>query len=453
MPAQRDGHRGGDAAPGADMTQKAQKIKKTQPDKARDLARMKALATGLLVAAAALFVLARSQHEAGVWPWVAAFAEAATVGALADWFAVVALFRRPLGLPIPHTAILPANKARVADNLAVFIRDKFLGTDALLARVTAFDPAKQVSRWLADPVHAQALGERMARGVAESLDVIDDDRVKAVLYEALQRRATQFDVGKLTGRLLALLTADNQHQLLLNEGIRRLSAWLDQPEVQQIVADRIVQIAGSEYPKMLAALGFIGVSADELGLRLAQALVKGFDGWLHDIGDDPAHERRRAFDETVEAFIARLKDDPAFRARIDTAKRELLARPEVNEYVGGVWDQFVAWLRDDLEQPDSRLRGRIVDAALRFAQTLSREPQLRDSLNDHLQHAIRALAPELRDGIAAHIAQTVKRWDDATLVRDVEMSIGRDLQFIRFNGTIVGGLAGLAIHAAVVVAG
>ncbi|MDR5762691.1 DUF445 domain-containing protein [Caballeronia sp. LZ035] len=408
---------------------------------------MKWFAFALLIAAGALFALAKSRHDAGLWAWVSSFAEAAMVGALADWFAVVALFRHPLGVPIPHTAILPANKARVGDNLAAFVRDRFLGTDALVARVNAFDPASRLSLWLAEPKNAELLGKKAVTAVGQLLSFADDDRIKTMLHDTLRRRADQFDLAGAAGGVLASLTSDRRHQLLLDEGLTQLAAWLDKPEVQEMLAARIVAVAGEEYPKLVGMLGFVGLSAEELGGKFAAGLVRGANQWLHDISSDPEHERRQAFDAAVARFVERLRTDPAFKARIDEHKREWLERPELRDYVNGLWDEFVAWLDADIRRPDSALHMKVVAMAGGFAAALGNDPALRDSINEHMRDALKALAPELRDGIAKHIAATVKQWDDATLVRDVELNIGRDLQFIRVNGTLVGGAVGILIHA------
>lgn len=425
----------------------------SQVAQSKKLKKMKALATALLVAVIVLLIYSKRQHDAGAWGWVSAFAEAAMVGALADWFAVVALFRRPLGLPIPHTAILPRNKARVADALAAFVRDKFLGTDALLAKLPSIDPAKRLAVWASEPINARLLADRLADASTEMLRFVDDTRVKNVLYHALSRRLEGLDLGLVIGKLLDILTEDNRHQLLLNEGIRRTSEWLDKPEIQQLFADKIMLVAGTEYPKMVGALGFIGINPDELGLKLAVALVRGFNRWLHDIGDDPEHERRRAFDATVASFITRLKSDPEFREKIDTAKRELLAHPAARDYVSGIWDSLRARLEADLARPDSTLRARLAEAIARFGQRVMTSPALTDSINAHFGQAIRSLAPSIRDTIAVHIAETVRQWDDEAIANEVEASVGSDLQYIRINGTVVGGLVGVGIHGALLLAG
>ena len=417
------------------------------PGKRAALNRMKIIATGLLLVAAGLFALARYHHDAGWWAWLAAFSEAAMVGALADWFAVVALFRHPLGLPFPHTAILPANKARVADNLAEFVRDKFLGSDALIDKIASFDPAQRLAAWLAEPRNAALLGEKALVATSQMLELIDDDHVKSVLYKTIKQRAEGFDLAGGVGALLSTLMADGRHQRLLDEGLGELSVWLDKPEIQQLLADKIVQIAGDEYPTLIGALGFVGLKAEDLGFKFAGGLVRGAGKWLSDIASNPEHERRQAFDRAVANFIERLKSDPSFKQRIDEHKQQWLDRPELLSYVNGLWDDFTGWLRDDIARPESTLRAKIVSAASGFARTLGDDAALRASINTHMHEAMRGLAPELSEGIARHISKTVREWDDRTLVRDVELSIGRDLQYIRLNGTVVGGVVGVLIHA------
>jgi uncharacterized membrane-anchored protein YjiN (DUF445 family) len=414
---------------------------------------MKAIATGLLAAVVALLILSKSQHDAGVWAWVSAFAEAATVGALADWFAVVALFRHPLGLPIPHTAILPRNKARVADALASFVRDKFLGTEALLSRLSSVDPAKRLAEWMGTPSNATLLANRIADTGVEILRFVDDAPVKAVLYRTLSAKLATLDLSGVIGRLLDVLTEDKRHQLLLDETLRKASAWLDKPDVQQLFADRIIQVAGTEYPKMIAALGFIGVKPEELGFKVAGALVDGFNRWLHDIADDPQHERRLAFDETVQSFITRLKHDEAFRARIERAKQECLSHPATRDYVSSLWDSLRVKFETELANPQSGLRKRFAAMLASFGKRLAEKPALQASINAHFGSLVRGLAPGIRETIANHIAETVRQWDDTSISREVESSVGSDLQFIRINGTVVGGLAGLLIHAVLLLAG
>lgn len=413
------------------------------PQKIAQLARMKGLAAAALLAVAALFVLARYQG----WPWVAAFAEAATIGALADWFAVVALFRHPLGLPIPHTAILPRNKARLADNIAEFIRDKFLDTASLVARLRSANPAERLAGWLKDPKNATIFAERLVVVMAESLDFMDDPRVRRLALHALRRRAGSLDMADSMGGILDALTQGGRHQVLLDESIHKLAQWLDEPGVRHSFASMILDVAAREYPKVVATLGFVGIDPTELGDKVATGIVAGVHGLLDDIATNPDHPRRAAFDEVVTRYIGRLKSDEAFRAQVDQMKREFLAHPAVGTYLRDLWDELRAWLGRDMARADSMIRQRIASAAGALGTSLAANEALRDSLNEHLEKTVESLAPELRTGLAGHIASTVRAWNDEDLVREIEVSVGRDLQFIRLNGTFVGGLIGLALYA------
>lgn len=249
------------------------------PEKVAALARMKRIATVLFVAVTILFVVARREG----WPWVAAFAEAAMIGALADWFAVVALFRRPLGLPIPHTAILPRNKARLADNLAIFIRDRFLDTQSLVTRLRAAQPADRIAAWLQDEKNARLLADRIAVLLAESLDFMDDKRVRRLVLHALRRRAGTLDLAAGVGRIMDVLTEDGRHQALLDEGLRKLAAWLDDPAVKEGFAGMIVDVASKEYPKVVSMLGLVGINPAELGEKVSVGIVAGVNGLLDEV--------------------------------------------------------------------------------------------------------------------------------------------------------------------------
>ena len=407
---------------------------------------MKRLATTLLILVTGLFVFARMQRDMGPWAWVAAFAEAAMIGALADWFAVVALFKHPLGLPIPHTAIIPRNKVRIAENLAVFVRDKFLATDTLLEKIRHFDPAQKIASWLSVKANSEILTDKILSMLINGLDFIDDERVQAALRNAIQNNAQQLDLGKTLGNLLGILTQDKRHQLLLNEVLKKLAVGLDDPETQKTLAAMILEVAGREYPSLLQMLGMVA-NTDEFSLKIANSLVASINTWLHDIADDPNHSRRKQFDDVVEEFLERMKNDPALHQKINAWKDLLLASPEATQYINGLWSQLKQWLRDDIVKDNSSLREKIIDGTAQMGAWLMENPNLRDSINDHMADAARSLAIDLRETIAHHIANTVKQWEDSELVRELEMSVGSDLQYIRINGTVVGGLIGIVLHA------
>jgi len=425
-----------------EMTSIHSKIKQQQ------LSNMKRSATALLAGVTFLFILARWQQGMGLWGWVAAFAEAAMIGALADWFAVVALFKRPLGLPIPHTAIIPRNKERIADNLALFVRDKFLATDTLVEKIRGFDPAQKIAGWLNAGNNADLFAGKALALVANGLDFIDDARVQRALHTAVQQRMGQLDLGQTIGGLLDILTEDNRHQLLLNEALRKLATALDDPASQKALAGMIIEVAGREYPGLMQMLGMVA-DPEEFSQKISTSLVASINSWLHEIGDDPAHPRRQQFDQVVADFLQRMKNDPALHQKIDRWKQQLLGSPQAAQYIDGLWGQLKTWLRDDLAQDDSALRTKIADGARHMGQWLADNPALRDSINDHMADAARGMASDLRDTIALHIASTVKQWEDSELVRELELSVGSDLQFIRINGTVVGGLIGIVLHAIV----
>lgn len=414
--------------------------------KLQQLNKMKRLATTLLIFVTSLFIFARMQGDMGSWAWVVAFTEAAMIGALADWFAVVALFKRPLGLPIPHTAIIPQNKVRIAENLAVFVRDKFLATDTLLEKIRSFDPAQKIASWLSVRSNSEILTDKILEMLVNGLDFIDDERVQSALRNAIQTNVQQMDMGKTLGNLLGILTQDNRHQQLLNEALKKLAAALDDPETQKTLAGMIIEVSGREYPSLLQMLGMVA-NTDEFSLKIASSLVASINRWLHDIGDDASHPRRKQFDDVVEEFLERMKNDPAFHQKINSWKEMLLASPEATQYINGLWAQLKQWLRDDIVKNNSSLRKKIADGTTKMGLWLVENPSLRDSINDHMAEAARSLAIDLRETIAHHIANTVKQWDDSELVHELETSVGSDLQYIRINGTIVGGLIGLALHA------
>ena len=412
----------------------------------QQLNKMKRLATALLVLVTSLFIFARMQREMGPWAWIAAFAEAAMIGALADWFAVVALFKRPLGLPIPHTAIIPQNKVRIAENLAVFVRDKFLATDTLLEKIRSFDPAQKIASWLSIRSNSEILTDKILAMLLKGLDFIDDERVQTALRSAVQTNVQQMDLGKTLGNLLSILTQDNRHQQLLNEALKKIATALDDPETQKTLAGMIIEVSGREYPNLLQMLGMV-TNTDEFSLKIASSLVASINRWLHDIGDDASHPRRKQFDDVVEEFLESMKNDPAFHQKINSWKEMLLASPEATQYINGLWAQLKQWLRDDIARDNSSLREKIADSTTQMGLWLVENPSLRDSINDHMADAARSLAIDLRETIAHHIANTVKQWEDRELVHELEMSVGSDLQYIRINGTVVGGLIGIVLHA------
>ncbi|PZP62396.1 MAG: DUF445 domain-containing protein [Pseudoxanthomonas spadix] len=416
------------------------------------LRRMKLAAFGLLVLMLAGFGLSHAMGLRGGWAWLAAFCEAAAVGAMADWFAVVALFRRPLGLPIPHTAIVPRGKARLADSLAVFVRDHFLAPEALLEKLRVFDPAARLGQWLAEPAQAKLLAG-MARGWAlQALDLLDESAVRAAIQRFVIARLRGWNAAGTAGQVLGLLTADGRHQALLDAALKRIARWLDDPALKARASALIVRYARREWPKLMGTVDLIK-PVDEIGDALAQRIAAAALEELQTVLSTPGHPLRQDYEAWLSRYVQRLREDPALVERVEQIKQDLIDHPAVQDYVRGLWDQVHAALRADLENPASRLAAHLEQLLQTLGEALGRDASLRDALNAHLTTAADSLTTRLRDGVTRHIAQTMKGWDERQLVDVLELAVGRDLQYIRFNGTIVGGLIGLALHAVVVLWG
>jgi uncharacterized membrane-anchored protein YjiN (DUF445 family) len=403
------------------------------------LVAMKRIALGLLAAAAVLYAIAsalRPRHAA--FGYVAAFAEAAMVGAIADWFAVVALFRHPLGLPIPHTAIIPTNKSRIGANLAGFICHNFLGTEQVLRKLRSFDPARRLAQWLAQPLHARQLGRHLVSAARIGLDAFDDERVRHFMHGLVVARLEQLDVARVAGEVLDALTADRKHQALLDEVLLQVAAVLADAQVRT----RIAGVIADE----LRLLRYVGL--DEIaGKLVTEKMIASVGRIIVEMADEPEHPLRLRFDEFMANFIARLKDDPGFRLRGETIKREVLAQPALAGYLHRLWSELLVWLKHDLARDDSSIAARIADMARTLGAKLEADEPMRQWINDQVVVAAPRWIERYRGDIGSYITARVDEWNTAEMTNELERNIGRDLQFVRINGTLVGGLVGLVIHA------
>ncbi len=401
------------------------------------LARMKRIAGGLLALAALLYAIAsalEARHPG--WRYVAAFAEAAMIGAIADWFAVVALFRRPLGLPIPHTAIIPANKARIGRELADFICGNFLATDQVLEKLRAFDPAAQFARWLSDPAHAGRVADHAVAAARYGLHAFDDQRVRRFVGDAVVSQLERVDVSRIAGQVLDVLTAQGRHQALLDEVLQQLGELMSDPDIQARVADAIA--AEVKY------LRYVGLD-QVAGAIVAKKMVAGIGRLMAEMGDDADHELRLRFDRFMAEYVERLKNDPVLQARGEALKREVLRDPHIAGYLQGLWSDVLGWLQADLDKPDSLVRERIAGAACQLGQRLREDAAMQQWINEQLMAAAPPAIERYREDIRRYIAARVDAWNTAEMTAELERNIGRDLQFVRINGTLVGGLIGLAI--------
>ena len=411
---------------------------------------MKRIALALLAAAALIYALAtfvETRHpDWTALGYLAAFAEAAMVGAVADWFAVVALFRHPLGLPIPHTAIIPANKNRIGDRLADFICDNFLATPQVLAKLAQFDPAARLAAALAKPVNAGRIGEWGVAAMRYGLAAFDDARVSAFLRNAVATGLGRVDLSVLLGRALGAMTAGGRHQALLDDLLVEVAGWIESDALQEQVADVIA--------KEIRALRWVGL--DQKAARLAtRKLVVAVARTINEVADHPEatgadatpHPLRQRFDHFMHDFIDRLQNDPEFIARGAQIRAELIAHPALVDYLQGLWDELRRWLDADLAQPDSAIRVRIAALAAGLGERLAGDAEIRRWINEQITAAAPRAIARWRHDIRRYISTTVAGWDAGEMTRELERHIGRDLQFIRINGTLVGGLVGLTIHA------
>ncbi|MGN6389710.1 MAG: DUF445 domain-containing protein [Burkholderiaceae bacterium] len=411
-------------------------------DKRRRLRNTKRLANGLLAAATALFAAATWLD--GRYPgmdYVAAFAEAAMVGAVADWFAVVALFRHPLGMSfIPHTAIIPANRARIADNLGNFVQGEFFSTRHILDALARFDLAERLSQWLRDPAHAAELASLASSGLLHLVRRVDTATVRDALRGMVAANLRRMNLAALGASVIETMTHDGRHQVLLDQALSGIEGMLDKPHVRLRIETMLAEMLPLYFESLKAAGGKLA----------AERVVAAVQGLLGEIAADPQHELRQRFDIAVGGFIDRLRDDPSYRETIDGYLVRLGDNPAFAAYLDGLWDEGLRWLEAELSKPESSAQARIAAALAHFGELLADDPALRGWINRQVADLAPPVIERYRGRIGAFIAQKMHEWKDEEIVDKLELHIGRDLQFIRFNGTRVGGFAGLAIHAVTV---
>lgn len=403
-------------------------------DRARTMRRM---ATGLLVLMAAIFLVSGqflSVHPA--WGYVHAFAEAAMVGGLADWFAVTALFRRPLGLPIPHTAIIPENKDRIADTMATFLRENFLIPAVVARRLRDMNLAHAVGSYLAEP--RPEGGSRVSVGagelLVEVLQSLDPERLGSQVRAALAAGLERLPIAPLAGKMLGTMIADNRHRAVIDSLIRWAGLVLEDNE--QMVRDMIHNRANG-------LLRFTGL--DE---RLANSVLDGLYKLLAEVLVDSAHPLRGKIEEGLAKLARDLVDDPETREKVERLKNELIANPAVAEWWSGVWERLRQGLIRSVRgegKPDASFAA-LADSLTEMGVALRDDPRLQWQVNRFARRTAVGIASRYGGQIVQLVSETVKRWDATTITDRVEGAVGRDLQFIRMNGTLVGGLVGVVIH-------
>ena len=401
--------------------------------RAHELRAMKRRATGLLLVVTVGFLaVAIWGGEGGAWGYVRAALEASMVGGLADWFAVTALFRHPLGLPIPHTAVIKARKDQFGATLGEFVQQHFLSADAISERVQASGAIRRSADWLAAPANATTVAGHASDLVVGLADLVRDEDVHQVLEAELRNFVERVPLAPLAGRALRYATAEGRHEELLNAILRNGARYLD--DNRESLRYRF----GQQSPWWLP-----GAVED----RIFDRLLDGFCALLQSVNDDPNHELRRYFDERLAEFANRLEHDPDLRTRGEQLKQELLAHPQLRVWTASLWADVKANIREQASDPDSALRVRMSGALANAAERLRVEPALQAKAEELVDRGVRHIVGQFHDELAALVSGTIARWDaDETSYR-LELLLGRDLQFIRINGTVVGGIAGVAIHA------
>ncbi|MDZ4761961.1 MAG: DUF445 domain-containing protein [Alphaproteobacteria bacterium] len=401
---------------------------------------MRRAATGLLLLMTAVYLISHIWGEdEGSWGYVRAFAEAAMVGGLADWFAVTAIFRRPLGLPIPHTAVIPTNQKRIADSVGHFIADNFLRADLVQARVASKDLSASLGRWLADLPQSRAFATGIVSALPGLLDALDDETVAAFLRRQASDAANGARLAPAFSSVVEALAHQGRHQAildaLLHQGFRLLE------DNHQLIREKVRDRTGWMWRMV------------KVDRQAADSLIVALEDLLREVAMDPSHPVRLRLTETVAKFAADLRDDPVLQHRIESWVREAVSHPTVAQAMEAGWTEFKAALRRDAGSPDSRLRAWLEDALMNVGLGLVRDATVRDALNERIRSLLVQMAERHGKDVSKLVSDTIRAWDANTIVEKLEMNVGRDLQFIRVNGTVIGGLVGLVLHAGAMLLG
>jgi uncharacterized membrane-anchored protein YjiN (DUF445 family) len=399
--------------------------------KRRDLRRMKVVATGFLVSATVVFVLARVFAGPAWLGFVETAAEAGMVGALADWFAVTALFRRPMGLPIPHTAIIPTRKDTLGRSLGDFVSANFLSIEVVRDKLARAHLVSRIGGWLAKPDNADRATAELSNAANAALRVLRDEDVQEVIENAVVSRLVSQPWGPPLGKLLGQIFADGSHRKLVDLVCDRAYDWVR--DNHNSMLDVVSQRAPSWSPKFID---------DLVGERVYNQVLSF--AWA--VKTEPDHQLRKAVDTFLVEFTKDLQHDDATIRRAEEVKSQVLDHPEVQRVVGSAWATAKRMLLDAADDPDSQLRIRVRDGLVSLGERLAADGEWQDKVEGWLRDAADYVVKHYAAEITTLITDTVERWDGAQTSRKIELQVGRDLQFIRINGTVVGALAGLLIH-------
>ncbi|MCB8909787.1 DUF445 family protein [Rhodococcus rhodochrous] len=402
--------------------------------KRRELRRMKAVATGFLVVAAIIYLFCRWQETRGAGAWVGyvrAASEAGMVGALADWFAVTALFRHPLRIPVPHTAIIKRKKDQLGANLSSFVGSNFLAPEVVSAKVESAQIPLRVGSWLAEPESAQRVAKETSTVLRGVVGILREDDIQQIIDHTIVKRIAEPEWGPPIGRVLTELLAENRHLPLVDMLAERAHQWA---LGSQETIDRVISRDSPSWsPKFVDLL---------LGEKIHRELVE----FTWKVRSNPDHEVRLAVNKFLADYARDLQSDPVTIAKAEKVKAEIMGRDEITGLAAATWRTAKRMILDSVDDPNSTLRTKIAENVMAFGIRVREDAELRTKIDGWLLDAVRFVASNYADEITSVIRETVERWDAEEASRKIELAVGRDLQFIRINGTVVGSLAGLAIY-------
>lgn len=394
---------------------------------------MQRLATLLLVLMLVLLgvsVAFRDVHPA--MQWLQAFATAASVGAIADWFAVVALFHHPLGVPLPHTAIVARNKDRIGESLGHFVEHNFLTAENVVRKLEQRNLSLAAADWIADENHADQVARQLCAWVPGMLDAMGDDDVRRLFSRAIRSQLDKLDTAKIAASVLTVLTSGGRHQVMLDRALHALEHFL---VVNQDAITARFGDASKYTPRVFDAF-------------IVKKFVAGLIGLMHEIVEKPDHDIRQQFDTAIRDFVVRLETEDRYRKQADALKAEFLAHLESEGYYGVVWLDLKSRLEADIGADDSALRTHLRDLLQKLGAGMREDPVLQSKINAWASGVVATLLMRHRHQVSGLITEVVKGWDARELSEKMELEMGRDLQYIRINGTLVGGLVGVLLHAA-----
>ncbi|MCD2097160.1 MULTISPECIES: DUF445 domain-containing protein [Rhodococcus] len=395
---------------------------------------MKAVATGFLVVAAIIYLFCRWQETRGAGAWVGyvrAASEAGMVGALADWFAVTALFRHPLRIPVPHTAIIKRKKDQLGANLSSFVGSNFLAPEVVSAKVESAQIPLRVGSWLAEPENAQRVAKETSTVLRGVVGILREDDIQQIIDHTIVKRIAEPEWGPPIGRVLTELLAENRHLPLVDMLAERAHQWA---LGSQETIDRVISRDSPSWsPKFVDLL---------LGEKIHRELVE----FTWKVRSNPDHEVRLAVNKFLADYARDLQSDPVTIAKAEKVKAEIMGRDEITGLAAATWRTAKRMILDSVDDPNSTLRTKIAENVMAFGIRVREDAELRTKIDGWLLDAVRFVASNYADEITSVIRETVERWDAEEASRKIELAVGRDLQFIRINGTVVGSLAGLAIY-------